>query len=80
VIIETSANELYRVRETGNPDLAHLWFGTPVKRVARKVAQIAGTPDRFRIAYDYAPKAEALKANFREHAVRKAACRVISAV
>src|SRR5260221_5823722 len=27
MIIETSANEFYRVRETGNPDLAHVWIG-----------------------------------------------------
>jgi hypothetical protein len=33
LIIETSANELYRVRETGNPDLAHCWIGIAVKRV-----------------------------------------------
>jgi hypothetical protein len=63
MIIETSANELYRVRETGNPDLAHLWLGTPVKRTKG----------------GFALKAEALKANFREHAVRKAACRFVSA-
>jgi hypothetical protein len=63
VIIETSANELYRVRETGNPDLAHIWLGIPVKRTK------AG----------FVLKAEALKANFREHLVRKAACRFVSA-
>jgi hypothetical protein len=62
MIIETSANELYRVRETGNPDLAHVWFGTPVKRTKT----------------GFAPKTEALKASFREHAVRKASCRVVS--
>jgi hypothetical protein len=33
MIIETSANELYRVRETGNPALAHVWLGIAVKRV-----------------------------------------------
>jgi hypothetical protein len=77
MIIETAANELYRVRETGNPDLAHIWYGTPVKKITRKAAHIAGTTDHFRIVYDYAAKAEALKANFREHAVRKAACRVV---
>ena len=30
MIIETSANELFRVRETGNPDLAHVWLGIAV--------------------------------------------------
>lgn len=33
MIIETSSNELYRVRETNNPALAHVWFGVAVKRV-----------------------------------------------
>lgn len=34
MIIETSANQLYLVRETGNPATAHCWIGTAVKRVA----------------------------------------------
>ncbi len=34
MIIETSANKFYRVTETGNPDLAHVWYGVPVKKVA----------------------------------------------
>ena len=33
MIIETSANQIYRVTETGNPNLAHVWFGIAVKRV-----------------------------------------------
>ena len=33
MIIQTTANQLYRVRETGNPDLAHVWFGIAVKAV-----------------------------------------------
>ena len=32
MIIETSANQMYRVRETGHPDLAHVWYGIAVKR------------------------------------------------
>lgn len=32
MIIETSSNQLYRVRETGDADLAHVWFGVAVKR------------------------------------------------
>ena len=32
MIIETSSNHLYRVRETGDANLAHVWFGIPVKR------------------------------------------------
>jgi hypothetical protein len=33
MIIETSANQLYQVRETGEPALAHCWIGIEVKRV-----------------------------------------------
>jgi hypothetical protein len=33
MIIETSDNRFYIVTETGNPDLAHVWHGFPVKRV-----------------------------------------------
>lgn len=32
MIIETSANEFYEVRDTGNADLAHVWYGQKVKR------------------------------------------------
>ena len=32
MIIETSDNRFYAVAETGNPALAHLWYGIPVKR------------------------------------------------
>ncbi|WP_262299716.1 hypothetical protein [Microvirga sesbaniae] len=32
MIIETSDNRFFRVRETGNRDLAHVWFGVAVKR------------------------------------------------
>ena len=34
MIIETSDNRLYRVRETGDADLAHVWFGTRVKKTS----------------------------------------------
>lgn len=33
MIIETSSNQLFRVRETGNADLEHVWIGVAVKRV-----------------------------------------------
>jgi hypothetical protein len=33
MIIETSDNRLYSVRETGDPDLAHVWIGVEVKKV-----------------------------------------------
>jgi hypothetical protein len=33
MIIETTCNHLYRVRETGDANLAHVWFGIEVKRV-----------------------------------------------
>lgn len=61
MIVETSANELYRVRETGNPDTAHVWHGIPVKRAKG----------------GFVVKAEATKPGFREHMVRKAASRVV---
>ena len=32
MIIETTCNHLYSVRETGNPSLAHVWLGIEVKR------------------------------------------------
>jgi hypothetical protein len=32
VIIETSSNQLYSVRETGDANLAHVWIGIEVKR------------------------------------------------
>ena len=33
MIIETSTNRFYQVEETGNTDLAHVWYGRRVKRV-----------------------------------------------
>ena len=33
MIIETTDNRCYIVRETNDPDLAHVWFGTQVKYV-----------------------------------------------
>jgi len=33
MIIETSCNNFYKVRETNNANLAHVWFGIEVKRV-----------------------------------------------
>jgi len=33
MIIETSDNRFYRVGETGQPDLAHCWYGIAVKKV-----------------------------------------------
>ncbi len=32
MIIETSDNRLFSVRETGDADLAHVWIGIEVKR------------------------------------------------
>jgi hypothetical protein len=31
MIIETTSNVCYCVRETGNPDLAHVWLGVQVR-------------------------------------------------
>jgi len=33
LIIETSSNQIFRVRETNDANLAHVWFGVEVKRV-----------------------------------------------
>lgn len=75
MIIETSANELYRVREIADPAFAHCWMGVPVKRVVLKAAaHVAGTKDRFRISFDYVPKK-----NAREQLVRKLGSCVIAA-
>jgi hypothetical protein len=38
MIIETSGNQLYAVRETGDPSLTHVWKGIAVRR-----AKIRGT-------------------------------------
>lgn len=32
MVIETSANHFYQVRETNDANLAHVWFGLAVKR------------------------------------------------
>ena len=31
MIVETTDNRFWQVRETGNPDLAHVWLGTELK-------------------------------------------------
>ena len=41
MIIETSANQLYSVTESTNPDLAHVYLGKPVKRVKNGFALTA---------------------------------------
>ena len=33
MIIETTANQFFRVRETGSANLDHVWHGVEVKRV-----------------------------------------------
>jgi hypothetical protein len=32
MIVETLANEFYSVTETNDVNLAHVWFGVPVKK------------------------------------------------
>lgn len=65
MIIETSHNQLYAVTETGNPDLAHVWYGIPVKRVRD----------------EYVPTARDKALQYRRdyELVRKAATRVVEA-
>lgn len=36
MIIETSDNRLFRVRESGDRDLAHCWIGLEVRRTYRR--------------------------------------------
>ncbi|MGD0106321.1 MAG: hypothetical protein ABSC06_20110 [Rhodopila sp.] len=54
MIIETSGNQLYRVKETGDADLAHVWLGIEVKKVRGA----------------YVPKARARKTLVRKAATR----------
>ena len=64
MVIETSCNQFYRVRETGDASLAHVWYGVAVKRVR--------CGKRATASFDYIPKA-----NAREIMVRKAGSRVM---
>lgn len=41
-IIQTSANQFFRVRDTGSADLAHVWYGVAVKRVRGEWVAKAG--------------------------------------
>jgi len=45
MIIETSDNRLYRVRETGNTDLAHVWFGLRVKKTSAGYVPVKNARD-----------------------------------
>lgn len=65
MIIRTSAGNLYRVTETGQADLDHVWIGTRV--IARRLTRADGTPGFF-----YPTKAGA-----RPILVRKAATTVV---
>jgi hypothetical protein len=62
MIIETNANQLYQVRETGDKNLPHVWLGTPVKR--ERYA------DGDMIKVRFTPKGK-------ERLIRKALCRVV---
>lgn len=64
-IIETSANQLYRVVETGKPGLEHCWYGIPVKLIRGEYVMTAAGMRAYR--------------NGRPELVRKAACRVVQA-
>ncbi len=46
MIVETSANLLFQVRETNSANLSHVWFGIPVKRVKGGFAPKAGATER----------------------------------
>lgn len=63
MIIETSDNRFYQVRETGFEGLAHCWYGLSVKRARG----------------EFVPTARALRYPDRPELVRKDACRVVQA-
>jgi hypothetical protein len=66
MIIETTENRFYSVRETGDENLAHVWYGYEVKKLSPRQAIISGC--------DFAPKGKA-----RMQMVRKAATRIVEA-
>ena len=61
MIIQTSANKFYQVRETERPGLDHVWYGLSVKRVGGK----------------FVPTALALRHPDRPEIVRKAGTRIV---
>jgi hypothetical protein len=63
VIIETSDNRFYRVTETNQAGLDHVWLGTQVKRTAKGWAVPAAVLKR--------------KPHRQQELVRKAATRVV---
>jgi hypothetical protein len=65
MIIETSANQFYRVTETDKPGLDHCWYGYSVKRVRGEF-----------VLTSHGKRASALN---RPELVRKAASRIVQA-
>lgn len=63
MIIETSDNRFYSVRETGNPDLAHVWLGVEITYTKTK---------------GWAKKPNRKGSGNRPQLIRKAACKVIA--
>lgn len=41
MIIETSCNQFYQVRETNDANLAHVWYGQKVKRSKGEFVPVA---------------------------------------
>lgn len=66
MIIETSANQFYSVRESVDASLSHVWIGFPVKRV--KGGDFVFTAKALRLAERGA-----------FDLVRKAGCRIVEA-
>jgi len=46
MIIQETNGSYQLVRETGNPDMAHVWFGTEVKKVAGGFAKKKNAKER----------------------------------
>jgi hypothetical protein len=69
MIIKTAAGQLFRVTETGNIGLAHVWNGVAVKYVAGHWSDELNT----NVGPSYVPKKKA-----RVELVRKAGCRLVA--
>lgn len=61
MIVETTANRFYRVNETGDANLAHLWYGTRVRKARGHAATERWVQDN----------------TGRPELVRKAGCRIV---
>ena len=66
IVIEDSGNNLYIVTESNDPDLAHVYMGTPAKRLSRAETARTGCP--------FATKDKAMSRLVRRAATREIYC------